>query len=276
MIARAALVAAYTLVELRRRLLLLAFVVIEVLLVAGIGIAPLVVAPGSTGEARALFLLSVLSGTLGPALFICAIALGMTIIRQDVDSGALAAILAKPLSRSGYAAGKLLAAIATLAFVDGLFTAGCAILLALDGGGHVGILAVDLAATAANAALVMVVVMILTVHWTGVLAALVGIAVLFVESIVATLHTAVQGGTITSSFWRPVVQIAYGALPRALEGDLAHDILQTSLRLHPGARPTLPPGGLPAASGMGDVVAWAVWLTALCVALGLAVRRKQV
>jgi ABC-type transport system involved in multi-copper enzyme maturation permease subunit len=275
-IARAAMVARYTLVEQRRRRLLLAFIVIEVLLAAGIGIAPYVIGAAATGEERALVLLSTLTGTLAPAIVICAVAAGMTIIRQDVDSGALTAILAKPLPRAAYAAGKLAAALALLAIVDAVFTACCAILLVLDGGGHFGALALYLAAQAANSALVMIVVMILTVSWSSVVAALVSLALLFVDSIVATLHAAMQGGAIRSPAWRPLVDVAYTLLPRGLETNLAREIVDASARLHPGAPTALPPGGVPAASSMGDIVAWAVWLTALCVALGLAVRRKQI
>jgi ABC-type transport system involved in multi-copper enzyme maturation permease subunit len=275
-IARATMVARYTLVEQRRRRLLLAFVVIEVLLAAGIGIAPFVIGAGSTGEERALFLLSALGGVVSPALFIFAIAVGMTILRHDVDSGALAAILAKPLSRTGYASGKLLAAAALLGLVGVVFAASCAVLLALDGGGHVGVFAVYLVVNAANAALVMVLVMILSVYASGVLAALGGIGLVFVLSIVSTLHTAEQGGMIRSELWRAVVDVAYGVLPRALTSNLERDIVQTSLRLHPNAQPAFPPGSVPGPSSMGDIVAWAVWVTALCVALGLAVRRKQI
>jgi len=67
MTARAGAVAIYTLLELSRRRLVVLFLVLEALLVAGIGITPLV---GRTraGEESALFVLSTLSGVAGGAL----------------------------------------------------------------------------------------------------------------------------------------------------------------------------------------------------------------
>ena len=42
-------------------------------------------------------------------------AIGMTVINHDLDSGAIVAILAKPVTRLGYAVGKLAAALFLLA-----------------------------------------------------------------------------------------------------------------------------------------------------------------
>jgi ABC-type transport system involved in multi-copper enzyme maturation permease subunit len=136
MATRAAAVAMFTLLELRRRRLLALFVVLEGLIVAVLGIAPLVVPGTPTGEERSLMVLSILSGVAGGALLVGAIGLGLMVIRNDLDSGAIAAILAKPVSRLAYAAGKLAAAAALLVAFDGLFAIATIGLLALDGGGH--------------------------------------------------------------------------------------------------------------------------------------------
>src|ERR1700730_4576709 len=105
MTARAGAVAIYTPLELSGRRLLALFLVLEGLLVAGIGIAP-VVGRTRAGEESALFVLSTLSGVAGGALLICAAGVGMTVIRNDVDSGAIVSILAKPVSRLAHAGGQ--------------------------------------------------------------------------------------------------------------------------------------------------------------------------
>src|SRR5439155_14855852 len=138
--------------------------VLEAVLVAGIGIAPLVVEGTSTGEERAVFVLSTLSGVAGGALLVCAIGVGMTVIRNDLDSGAIAAILAKPVSRLGYAGGKLAAAALLLLTVDALFAVATVGLLALNGGSHMAVVPGFFAVQVANAVIWMVLLMALTVY----------------------------------------------------------------------------------------------------------------
>src|SRR5437879_9680278 len=124
--AHAATVAMYTLLELSRRRLLLVFLVLEGVLVIGVGLSPIVLR-AAPGEDSTLVILSTLSGVAGGALLVCAIGAGMTVIRNDVDSGAIAAILARPVSRLAYASGKLSAASLLLVAIDvllGLAAAG--------------------------------------------------------------------------------------------------------------------------------------------------------
>jgi ABC-type transport system involved in multi-copper enzyme maturation permease subunit len=92
----------------------------------------------------------------GGALLICAVGVGMTVIRNDLDSGAIVAILAKPVSRLAYTAGKMTAGALLLLAVDGLFSLATIGLLAVNGGSHVGVLPSFFAVLAANAVIWMV------------------------------------------------------------------------------------------------------------------------
>lgn len=266
----------YTLVELTRRRILLLFLVLELLLAAGLGMAPFVIPGAATGEERSVVLLSLLSGLVGPALFVCAIALGATVIRHDLDSGAIVAILAKPLSRLGYAGGKLAAAAGILVLVDVVFAALCTGLVAIGGGGHVGVLLSFFAVEVANAALLMVLIMVLTVRWSTATAAVVGVAVLLVDSVVSALHSYVQSGLIAGRLWRPVIEVGYWLLPHALTSDLEREVVRASIRLHPETRPPVPLVGVPGPSTPGDVAFWFAYLAVLVAVLCLALRRKQV
>ena len=105
-----------------------------------------------------------MSGVAGGALLVGAIGLGLMVIRNDLDSGAIAAILAKPVSRLAYAGGKLAAAAALMVVFDGLFAIGTIGLLALDGGGHEAVVPSFFAILGANALIWMVLVTGLTVY----------------------------------------------------------------------------------------------------------------
>jgi ABC-type transport system involved in multi-copper enzyme maturation permease subunit len=274
--AGAATVASYTLLELSRRRLLVLFLVLEGMLVVGLGVAPLVVQGTPTGEERGLFVLSVLSGVASPALLVCAIGVGMTVIRNDLDSGAIAAILAKPVSRLAYAAGKVSAAALLLLVVAALFAVATTGLMALHGGGHVWVVPSFFAAQAANAAVWMVLVMLLTVYGQNVVAAVVAIAVMFLQVVFGELHTLIQSHVITARPWITLSETGYWLLPRPLASDLEREVVQASLRLHPGSRPAVPLAAVPGASTAGDVLVWLAYLAAACALLYLALRRKQV
>lgn len=276
MVARATAVAMYTLVELSRRRLLLLFLVLETLLVAGIGIAPLVVRSAASEEERALSVLSTLSGVAGGALLVCAIGLGLAVIRNDLDSGAIVAILAKPVSRLAYAGGKLIAAALLLTALNGLFGVATIGLLALYGGSHVEAVPWFFAVLAANAVIWMVLVMVLSVYLHNVLAAVVAIAVLFLQAVFGELHTLIQSHAITARPWITLAEAGYWLLPRPLASNLEREVLSASLRLHPGNRPPVPLSAIPGASGAADVLVWFVYLAVACGLLYVALRRKQV
>lgn len=274
--ARAAAVAMFTFLELRRRRLLALFVVLEGLIVAVLGIAPLVVPGTPTGEERSLLVLSILSGVGGGALLVGAIGLGLLVIRNDLDSGAIAAILAKPVSRLAYAVGKLAAASALLVAFDGLFAIATTGLLTLDGGGHEAVVPWFFAILAANALIWMVLVTGLTVYLNNVLAAVVAIAILFLQGVFGELHTLVSTGVITARPWIALSEAGYWVLPRPLASNLEREVVESSLRLHPGTRPVVPLAAIPGASSVGDVVVWFAYLAVLCGLLYVALRRKQV
>ena len=276
MAARAAAVAVFTLLELRRRRLLALFVVLEGLIVAVLGIAPLVVPGTPTGEERSLLVLSILSGVAGGALLVGAIGLGLVVIRNDLDSGAIAAILAKPVSRLAYAVGKLAAAAALIVVFDGLFAIAAIGLLALDGGGHDAVVPSFFAILGANALIWMVLVTALTVYLNNVLAAVVAIAILFLQGVFGELHTLVSSGVITARPWIVLSEAGYWLLPRPLASNLEREVVESSLRLHPGTRPAVPLTAIPGASSAGDVLVWFAYLAVLCGLLYVAVRRKQV
>lgn len=275
MTARAATVARYTLVELSRRRLLLVFLVIEGVLVIGVGLSPTVLR-AAPGEDSALVVLSTLSGVAGGAILLCAIGAGMTVIRNDVDSGAIAAILARPVSRFAYAGGKLAAAsllLIAVALLLGLATVG---LLVLNGGSHLALVPVFFAVQAANAVIWMVIVMALTVYLHNVLAAVIGVGVLFLQSAFAELHTLVQSHVVHTRVWATLSETGYWLLPHPLTSNLEREVVQSSLRLHPQTHPALPLSAVPSASGLGDVAAWLAYLVIVCALLYLALRRKQV
>src|SRR5262249_50795195 len=128
----------------------------------------------------------------------------------------------------------------------------------------------------ANALIWMVIVMGLTVYLNTVLAAVVAIAILFVQGVFGELHTLVTTGVITARPWIVLSEAGYWLLPRPLASNLEREVVQSSLRLSPGTRPAVPLAAIPGASSAGDVVAWFAYLAVVCGLLYVAVRRKQV
>ena len=273
----------YTLTELYRRRVILVFVVIGLLLTIALGVIPFLAPAGSfpTGEDRSLFLLNALSSTTSLAIEVCAFAVGMTIINHDLDSGAIIAIFAKPISRLDYTIGKLLSGAVLLIAVDSLIAAGSILLVALNGGGHIETLFWFYVVTAANVVLFMVLLMILTVYLNNIVSAVIVIVYSFLQSFVLTLHTLVQNHFFSNSLLEAVINFFYWAFPHPLLSNLQRDIVQTQLRLNP--LPDNPNGRsfdilstVPGPSSIGEVLFWFAYLIALCALLYLAVRRKQV
>jgi ABC-type transport system involved in multi-copper enzyme maturation permease subunit len=277
MAARAMAVARYTLVEMWRRRVVLVFVVIGLVLSAALGIIPLV-APGfHSGEDRSLFLLNSLSRSAALAVEICAFAVGMTVINHDLDSGAIVAIFAKPVSRLAYATGKLGAAVVVLLLVDVIIAAGSMLVVAINGGGHMAVLFWFYAVTAANMLLVMVLVMILTVYLNNIVAAVIVFVFTFVQDFVGSAHAMVVNAVVTNGVLKAVINGFYWVLPHPLASNLQRDIIETEIRLSQiGFRGRSPLDSIPGASGNGDIAYWLAYLAVLCVILYVALRRKQV
>jgi ABC-type transport system involved in multi-copper enzyme maturation permease subunit len=274
--ARASAVAMYTLLELSRRRLLLLLLVLEGLLVAGIGIAPHVIQNASSGEESALTILATISGVASGGLLVCTIGIGMTVIRNDLDSGAIVAILAKPVSRLAYVGGKVAAAALLLVAMDALFGIATIGLVALNGGSTVASVPWFFAITAANALIWLVVVMVVTVYLNNVLGAVVTIGFLFLQGVFGELHTLIQAHVITARLWITLSETGYLLLPRPLASNLEREVSESSMRLHPGSRAAVPLSAIPGASSAGDVLVWLTYLILVCGLLYLALRRKQV
>jgi ABC-type transport system involved in multi-copper enzyme maturation permease subunit len=280
-------VARYTLLELSRRRLLLVFVAIAVFLTAGLGLAPLFLPGMSSADDRAVFVLGGISRVDGLAIELCAFAIGMTVINHDLDSGAIVAILAKPVTRLSYAVGKLAAALLLLLLLVSVFTAGSLLVVALDGGGHVTVLFWFFAANAANFVLLMVLVMILTVYLNSIVAAAIVVAFNFVQDQVSIVHAMVANNVITDHILRPVVDTIYWLVPHQLLSNLDRDIAIANVNVNcatgcPGMQPNQADylahllARIPGASGTGDVVYWLAYLFVVCAILYASLRLKQV
>ncbi|MGH7761059.1 MAG: hypothetical protein ACREOY_06550 [Candidatus Dormibacteraceae bacterium] len=280
-------VAGYTLVELSRRRLLLVFSGIAIFLTAGIGLAPIFLPGFRSVNDKAIFVLGAISRVDGLAIELCAFAIGMIVINHDLDSGAIVAILAKPVTRLSYASGKLAAALSLLVLIVAIFTAGSLLVVALDGGGHVEVLFWFFASNGANYLLLMVLVMILTVYLNNIVAAAIVVAFSFVQDQVSTLHAMVVNNVITDHVMRPAIETFYWLVPHQLLSNLARDITTLNVATLcetgcPGLQATPAQiladelSRIPGASGPGDVVYWLAYLCVVSAVLYVALRRKQV
>ena len=283
----AAAVARYTLVELARRRLVLVFVAIGIALTTGLGIAPLVLPGSQTSLDKTVFLLTGISRVDGLAIELCAFAIGMTVINHDLDSGAIVGILAKPVTRFAYAAGKLGASLFLLLLLASILTAGSMLVLELNGGGNIDVLFWFFSANAANWLLLMLLVTILTVYLNNIVAAAIVVAFNFVQDQVSTLHAMVQNNVITDRILSAIVGIVYWLVPHPLVSNMERAIAianfnSTCARGCPAIQPDPQQylahllARIPGASGGGDIVFWLAYLAVVCALLYVALRRKQV
>lgn len=287
MAARLPAVAAYTVLELSRRRVLLVLVGAAAILTAGIGIAPLIL-PGMTSpDERAVFVLGAISRVDGLAIELCAFAIGMTVINHDLDTGAIVAILAKPITRFAYATGKLASALFALVLVGAVFAAGSLLVVALDGGGHADTMFWFFASSVANAVLVMVLVMILTVFLNNVVAGGIVAAFAFLEVQLTTLHLKLQSSPLTAPALKAASTVAYWLVPHDLVSNLQREVVIANFHVDcstgcHGMRPDPATylanqlAGIPGASGNGEIVYWFGYVAVACVLLYAALRFKQV
>ena len=267
----------YTLLEMSRRRVLLVIVGLGVLLTAGLGFAPHVLPNIPTDKDRLIVYLTGLAAVLPDAIILCAFAIGMTVINHDLDSGALVSIFAKPVARSSYTAGKLIAAVGVVLLIGALFTAGSFVVVAVNGGGVYEVVFWTCAALAANDVLLMLLVMALTVYMNNIVAAAIGFAFNFGAGNVLTLHAMVTHNVITDSIAKTLVNIIYWSVPHELTSNLQRQILQLQLDTHELAvRGSDPLARIPGASTNVDIVFWFGYVVAMCLLLFGAVRRKQV
>jgi len=270
----------YSLLEMSRRRVLFVLLVVGLVLIIGVGLAPLVIPNMAPGEERNLFLLQQLSGLVGSFSGLVALAIGMTVVYHDLDSGAAIALFAKPVGRLAYALGKLAAGFAALVGVIVVLALGARTILSLNGGGHEAVLWLHWATLVANLLLLLVFVAILSTFMNNVVAAIIGFVGSQVMNVVVALHAFVAAHLIHNPLFSVPIEIVYWIVPHLLNSGLAREIIETSLRLRP------PPLGAPGTaailasvagpSGAGDVLYWAVYLLALCAVFYWAVRRRQV
>lgn len=270
-------VARYTVVELTRRRLLIVIIAIGVVLIAGIGIAPHVLPGNQTEQDRVIVLLTGLSGVVPTAMTLCAFLVGMTVINHDLDSGAVVSIFAKPVSRSSYTGGKLLAAIGLLLLIAVIFMVGSLIVVGVNGGGVYGVVFWTCAALAANIVLLMVLLMVLTVYINNVVAAAIVLVFNYIAGNVQTLHAMAQNNVITDGIAKALINVAYWGVPHELISNLQRQILQMQL----DTRELVVGGGnpldrVPGASTTEDIAFWFAYVVAIAVVLFWSVRRKQV
>ena len=270
-------VARYTVLELTRRRLLLVIVAVGLVLITGIAIAPFVLPGNPTETDRLVVSLTGLQGVVPDAVLLCAVAIGMTVINHDLDSGAVVSIFAKPVSRGSYTAGKLLAGGSLLLLIAAIFTAGSLTIVGLDGGHAYDVVFWACAAIGANVLLLMLLTMALTVYLNNVIAAVIVLAFNYVAGNVLALYAMVQHNVITDTVAKALVSAAYWTVPHELTSNLERTILQMQL----DTRELVVGGGdplarIPGASTNVDIVFWLGYIVAICLLLFWAVRRKQV
>lgn len=270
-------VARYTVLELTRRRVLLAVVVVGLVLITGIAIAPFVLPHNTTETDRLIVSLTGLREVVPNAVLLCALAIGMTVINHDLDSGAVVSIFAKPVSRASYTAGKLLTGSSLLLLIVGIFTAGSLVVVAFDGGRVYDVVFWACAALGANALLLMILTMALTVYLNNVIAAVIVLGFNYVAGNVLVLYAMVQHNVITDTVAKTLVSVVYWAVPHELTSNLERAILQMQL----DTRELVVGGGdplarIPGASNIVDIVFWLAYVVAICLLLFWSVRRKQV
>ncbi len=269
-------VARYSLIELTRRRVLVVIVAIGVVLMAGIAIAPHLLAQ-PTPKDGVIVMLTALAAEVPYAFTLCAFVVGMTVINHDLDSGAVVSIFAKPMSRSSYTSGKLLASVSLLVLIAAIFTVGSLAVVAANGGAVYGVVFWTCAALAANIVLLMLLVMVLTVFLNNVVSAAIVLVFHYLAGQVLTLHAMVQHNVITDAIGKALINVAYWGVPHELTSDLQRQIMQLQIdtgELRFGG--SSPIDRLPNASGAVDIAFWFAYGVAIVLILFWSVRRKQV
>jgi ABC-type transport system involved in multi-copper enzyme maturation permease subunit len=282
-------VVCYSLIELSRRRFLIVFVALGLATSTFLElIASALMDQPVLGQDRTAAILMVLAG-IGPAahspaaafspasvLGVCAFAVGMVIVNHDLDSGAAVSILAKPISRAGYAAGKAVAA-ATLLFGFAAFMGLCiSALIALNGQNETGIVMTFFIANAGNLLLLMLIVMALTIYVNNIVAAVIAFVIGQVVGLLEPLHSAVSAGDISDPFWTRIINGTYAVEPIRLSSAMAHEAVAVNLRVGLLRAEGNPIADVPATSGIGDVAVWLIYLMALCGLFVLVLRHKQI
>lgn len=294
-------VARYTLVELSRRRLLLVFFVVGALGIAALalllyvasnlaGTNVVVSGPGAVQPDPAKLrqiteyqFVNLLLSVLGLFTLIISIAVGMTAIYHDLDSGAAVSIFSKPVSRAAYTAGKVVAAVAGLLVVIGLLSVEARALMLLFGGGLEQALWVESVAAVANGVAMMLLVLALSTWMNNIVAVVVALVYRGVEQFVIGLHQAVLAGFLgTNQLVNGAVNVAYWLVPHPLTSDAQREIARAELTLfapppgQPGPNVDQSIASIPGASTGPDVLWWLFVVCVFALLVYVAVRRRQV
>src|SRR5207245_10050010 len=117
-----------------------------------------------------------------------AIAISVSLISQDLDSGAVVSIFSKPVSRLAYALGKLIAAILALLVIILILGIGTQLVVLVNGGGHEGSVLQTFLLIGANQLTQMLLILILTSVMNNVGAAIIGIAIVQLGKVAGLFH----------------------------------------------------------------------------------------
>lgn len=293
-------VARYTLVELSRRRLLLVFfivgaagmVALALLLFAAsnlVGTSVVVTGPGGVPPDPAKLrqvteyqFVNLLLGVLGLFTVLISIAIGMTAIYHDLDSGAAVSIFSKPVSRAAYTVGKVCAAVVGMVLVVGVLSVEARVLMFLFGGGLEQALWLETVASVGNGLTLMLLVLALSTWMNNIVAVVVALIYRGVEQFVIGLHQAVAGGFLgTNELVNSAVNVAYWFVPHPLTSDAQREMARAQLELFvpAGARgPSIDQAiaSIPGASGTSDILWWLFVVAVFALLVYVAVRRRQV
>ena len=292
----------YTLVELTRRRLLLVFFIVGVAGIAALALllflasnlagANIVVQgpgavqpdPAKLKQVTEYQFVNLLLSVLGLFTLLISIAIGMTAIYHDLDSGAAVSIFSKPVSRAAYSIGKVCAAVLGMAVIVGILSAEARGLMFLFGGGLEQALWLESVASIANGLTMMLLVLALSTWMNNIVAVVVALVYRGVEAFVVSLHQALVAGYLgTNQVVSDVLNVAFWLVPHPLTSDAAREIARAEFTLF-----APPPGqqgapdvnqaiaSIPGASSTGDILWWVFVVIVFALLVYVAVRRRQV
>lgn len=297
-----AAVTRYTLVELSRRRILLVFFIIGAVGIVVLGVALKIAAnaigasvvvggpPGSTppdpAQVQQVIELGFVNDLIGVLAFfalLVSFAIGMTAIYHDLDSGAAVSIFSKPISRLGYTAGKIAAAVVAMLVVVGALSLEARLVMQLFGGGLDRALWGEAAAQVGNAILLMLLVLALSAWMNNIVAAIIAFIYNGVASFVVTLHQQLDAGNLgNNQIISTVLNVAYWLVPHALRSDAQREITKKSIEIFSrperrgGPSPDQIVAGIPGASSATDIIWWIFLVALFATLVYVAVRRRQI
>jgi ABC-type transport system involved in multi-copper enzyme maturation permease subunit len=284
-------VARYTLIELSRRRILLVFFIIGAVGILGLGVglkvlysisstqgalSPNNVDPAVFNRFIELLFVTYIFGALGIFGLLIAYGIGMTAIYHDLDSGAAVSIFAKPVSRLAFTVGKIGAAVGALLVIMGLLGIETRVVMFLFGGGLESALTGAVLAVVGNTVVIMLLVLALCTWMNNIVAAVVAfIYYNVISGVIVFVHNLVDSGVIGNGFFKVVFNILYWLVPHELVSSATADLVHAQVTIQ-GSTGSTSAVGVPAASGIGDILWWAFVVCVFCGLVYYSVRRRQV